>query len=463
MQDSRADAIVALATAPLAAERAVLRLSVPDMRQVAEAAQAHPSLRGLFAFDLAARGVIERSFDWADGLLVAVQLWNFPGPRSATGEDLLEFHLLGSLPIVRAFEAALLEVEGVRAAEPGEFTRRAFLSGVLDLTQAEAVQALVQSQDAAEALAAAALLTGALAGDLQVARDALTDAMVQIEAGLDFEEGDSQDLQPGEIEATLATAKEAIARGQAEEQGRSARTHGRFRIGLIGEPNAGKTALFRRLTGATAIVADEQGTTRDRLEAPWAHEGHEGPEWWLADGPGRSVEALDARDSAAQDRARHFDHFDLVLEVVDASDPHADLLACRMVATPCCVLFAKSDRPRAIADAVVRRAAERGSVLWISAEKDQGLDALRREVAAVADLQARDRRAAARASVRHQQALRRAAEAVDAAGKWDAVGGHQDLVAEELRNAMGAIAELVGEFTPEDLLDQLFSSFCVGK
>ena len=93
---------MALATAPLAAERAVLRLSVPDMRQVAEAAQAHPSLRGLFAFDLAARGVIERSFDWADGLLVAVQLWNFPGPRSATGEDLLEFHLLGSLPIVRA-------------------------------------------------------------------------------------------------------------------------------------------------------------------------------------------------------------------------------------------------------------------------------------------------------------------------------------------------------------------------
>lgn len=462
MSGSRSDAIVALATAPLAAERAILRLSAPDLARVAEEAQSAESLRGLFPQPLGARGVSEGRFDWLGALPVPVSAWVFPGPRSATGEDLIEFHLVGSLPVVRALEAALLALPSVRAAEPGEFTRRAFLSGVLDLTQAEAVQTLVQSQDAAEARAAAALLTGALAGDLQQARDALADAMVQIEAGLDFEEGDSQDLQPGEIEATLGSAREAIARGRAEELSRAARAEGRFRIGLIGAPNAGKTALFARLTGAQALVADERGTTRDRLEAAWEHPGQEGATWWLADGPGRDTDAADARDAAAQERARAADHFDLVLDVVDASDPEADLPE-RTPATPACVLFTKADLPRAVPEAVVQRAQARGPVLWISTRDDLGLAALEALVAEQEAQQSQDRRAAARASVRHQEALRRAAEAVEAAAALDAVGGHQDLVAEELRNAMRAIAELVGEFTPEDLLDQLFSSFCVGK
>ena len=272
MSGSRADAIVALATAPLAAERAVLRLSAPDLARIAQQAASQVSLAALFPDRLDERAVCEVQFRWLGELEVPVSAWVFPGPRSATGEDLIEFHLAGSLPVVRALERALLALDGVRAAEAGEFTRRAFLAGVLDLTQAEAVQALVQAQDADEARAAAALLTGALAADLQQARDALVEAMVQIEAGLDFEEGDSQDLQPGEIEATLASAREAIARGRSDERSRSARREGRFRIGLIGAPNAGKTALYTRLTGAQALVADERGTTRDRLEAAWPRE-----------------------------------------------------------------------------------------------------------------------------------------------------------------------------------------------
>lgn len=462
MIGSRADAIVALATAPLAAERAILRLSAPRLDQVAAAARAVPCLRSVFPDTLGLRMVSEQCFEWVEGVSVPVSTWVFPGPRSATGEDLIEFHLLGSMPIVRALEQALLELEGVRGAEPGEFTRRAFLHGVLDLTQAEAVQTLVQSQDAAEARAATALLTGALADDLQQARDALRHAMVQIEAGLDFEEGDSQDLQPGEIEATLAEARAALSRGRTEGRTRAVRSESRFLVGLIGAPNAGKTALFTRLTGSEALIADERGTTRDRLEAIWPSNVGQGPAWWLADGPGRSISAADPRDHAAQARARAADHFDLVLELVDASDPQA-VLPERTPATPSCVLFTKIDRPRAVAESVVREAADRGPVVWVSAESGQGLDALEDLVAALAAEQSRDRRAAARASVRHQAALRQAAEAVEAAAALDAIGGHQDLVAEELRKAMGAIAELVGEFTPEDLLDQLFSSFCVGK
>lgn len=462
MNGSRADAIVALATAPLAAERAILRLSAPDLSRIARQAASHASLGELFPDLLRERAVREVQFRWLGELEVPVAAWVFPGPRSATGEDLIEFHLSGSLPIVRALEQALLELDGVRSAEAGEFTRRAFLAGVLDLTQAEAVQTLVQAQDAEEARAAAALLTGALAADLQQARDALAEAMVQIEAGLDFEEGDSQDLQPGEIEATLVRAREAIARGRSDERSRSVRSEGRFRIGLIGAPNAGKTALYTLLTGAQALVADERGTTRDRLEAVWQRDSGTGPTWWLADGPGRGPQASDARDAAAQARARSADQFDLVLEIVDASDPDADLPE-RTPATPSCVVFTKSDRTRAVAESVVQRAQTRGPVIWVSTLNERGLDQLEARIAEQEEFQGRDRRAAARASVRHQEALRRAGEAVEAAAALDAVGGHQDLVAEELRNAMGAVAELVGEFTPEDLLDQLFSSFCVGK
>lgn len=459
MQASRRDAIVALATPPLAAERAVLRLSGPTLLEL------DPSLlpRGLASVWTAERGVHAFEWEWLPGLSLPGQAWIFPGPHSATGEDVVELHLLGSLPTVRALEAELLGLAGIRAAQAGEFTRRAFLNGVLDLTQAEAVLRLVQSRDAAEARAAAAVLAGALGSELFQARTALAEAMVQIEAGLDFEEGDSQDLQPGEIEGHLEQAAAALRRGQSGELDRTVRESGVFRIGLIGAPNAGKTALYSRLTGSTALVADERGTTRDRLESEWQREAAgDGPRYLLADGPGRSQLPSDARDAAAQQRAQQADRFDLIWYVVDASDAQAELAA-PIPATPALVVFAKADLARAIPESVLRQAEARGPVLWVSSADGSGIDALETATQAAEQALSADRASGALASQRHQAALKSALEAVEAAAALDALGGHQDLVAEELRRALGAIAELVGEFTPEDLLDQLFSSFCVGK
>ncbi len=459
MQASRRDAIVALATPPLAAERAVLRLSGPALLAL------EPSSlpQGLVAIWAAERGVHRFCWEWLPGLRLPGEAWVFPGPRSATGEDVVELHLLGSLPVVRALESALLRVPGIRAAQAGEFTRRAFLNGVLDLTQAEAVLRLVQSRDAAEARAAAAVLAGALGGALQQARVALAEAMVQIEAGLDFEEGDSQDLQPGEIEAHLEQAAAALRSGLTGEQERVARESGVFRIGLVGAPNAGKTALYSRLSGARALVADERGTTRDRLEAAWQRGASEiGPSYLLADGPGRSVRPRDARDAAAQQRARQADQFDLIWYVLDSSDPQAELPE-PIPATPGLVVLAKQDRQRRISASTLRLAEARGPVIWVSSLDGSGLDELEKATQAAEQSLSADRAAGARASQRHQAALHTGLEAVEAAAALDALGGHQDLVAEELRRALAAIAELVGEFTPEDLLDQLFSSFCVGK
>jgi tRNA modification GTPase len=459
MRDSRRDAIVALATPPLAAERAVLRLSGPTLLKL------DPCLlpRGLAPAWAAERGVHAFVWEWLPGLSLPGEAWVFPGPHSATGEDVIELHLLGSLPTVRALESELLQVAGIRAALAGEFTRRAFLNGVLDLTQAEAVLRLVQSRDAAEARAAAAVLAGALGVELEQARAALAEAMVQIEAGLDFEEGDSQDLQPGEIEEHLVQAAAALRRGQSGEQERAVRETGVFRIGLVGAPNAGKTALFSRLTGSSALVADERGTTRDRLEAEWRREtSGDGPRYLLADGPGRSLQPSDARDAAAQSRARQADRFDLVWYLIDAADPQAEL-AEPVPATAAVVVFAKVDLARAIPESLYRQAEARGPVVWVSSSEGTGVDELERATQAAELALSADRASGARASQRHQAALQAALEAVDAAAAFDALGGHQDLVAEELRRALGAISELVGEFTPEDLLDQLFSSFCVGK
>lgn len=459
MQDSRRDTIVALATPPLAAQRAVLRLSGPEFLST----QLPKSPGKLAELANCQRGLNRCTWEWLPGVEVPIDAWVFTGPHSATGEDVLELHLPGSLPMVRALEAELLAQPGLRAAQPGEFTRRAFLNGVLDLTQAEAVLGLVHARDAAEARAAAAVLSGALGEELQTARTALAEAMVQIEAGLDFEEGDSQDLQPGEIEHHLERARAALQRGQEGERERAVRERGVFRIGLLGAPNAGKSALYARLTGASVLVAEEKGTTRDRLEATWPVDGLEGAaRVLLADGPGRAATASDARDAAAQRRAVQSDRFDLVWYLVDSADANAQLPEA-LASAPAWVLCTKSDRPRAIASSVLQEAEQRGPVYWISSVDGRGLADLERAAIAAEQAHSVDRAAGARASQRHQQALRVALEAVEAAAALDAVGGHQDLVAEELRRALFAIAELVGEFTPEDLLDQLFSSFCIGK
>jgi tRNA modification GTPase len=170
----------------------------------------------------------------------------------------------------------------------------------------------------------------------------------------------------------------------------------------------------------------------------------------------------DARDAAAQQRARQADRFDLIWYVVDSADPQAELPEA-VLATPAVVVLTKRDQQRRISDATLQRAASRGPVVWVSSLDGSGIEELESVTQAAEQALSGDRAAGARASQRHQAALQTGLEAVEAAAVLDGLGGHQDLVAEELRRALAAIAELVGEFTPEDLLDQLFSSFCVGK
>jgi tRNA modification GTPase len=469
MGANRADCILALATPVGQAERAVLRLSGPRLHQAA--AEFLPT--GL-PIPRGRREAQSGVWHWLSGCPVGVELLYFPGPNSATGEDVIELHLPGNAILIDALTTHFLSL-GVRQAEAGEFTRRAFLNGRLDLAQAEAVLDLVQARGANQARAAATILAGSLGRELQIAQNALTVAMVQVEAGLDFEEGDSQDLQPGEIAGLLQTAQAALRSGLKGEQARAFRHGENWHIGLIGAPNAGKTSLFQALTQSQGIISNQAGTTRDRLEAPWIPTGlaTEVP-WILADGPGIGGTPVDSRDQVARQRAQA-DVFDLIWVVIDASDPQA-VLPPLPTGVPKLVLFQKSDLPRAVSEQVIQQAQEQGPILWLSTQAVgsdfaagagctalPGFDELASLTQAEYARAAHEHGATLRSVQRHQNALGQALAAVDQAAAMNQAGGAQDLIAEELRKSLLALAELVGGFGPEELLDLIFSSFCVGK
>ena len=445
------DPIVALATPFAPAARAVLRLSGAQLLERADALlpEGCPRPRGR-------REARAGRCRWGEGGEVEVDLLVFPGPGSATGEDVLELHLPGSMPVVTALLDGLV-ARGARRAEAGEFTRRAFLNGRLDLTQAEAVLALVSARDAAEAQAATALLGGALGAGMQRTRDALAAALVEVEAGLDFEEGDSQDLRPGDIEQHLREAEGELRSGLEDRAHDLEAQEAVLRIGLYGPPNAGKTALVAALTGDDGLVSAQPGTTRDWREVAWstAWDGHAVQ---LVDGPGLGATATDPRDRAARRHAvAHLPRIDLWWRCEDPSAVDPALVA--PSAGPTLQVWTKAD----LGGGVPASAPGAGATVRVSAQSGAGLAELGEASRAALAEQAARRGAVRAGSVRHQAALREALEAVARAQFLVHAGGPQDLVAEELRCALQALAGLVGAYTPEDLLDRLFASFCVGK
>lgn len=450
---SRRDWIVAPATPAGPSERAVLRLSGPGLLDgaVALLPAGCPLPRGR-------REARAGRVEWTAGARLPATLLVFPAPGSATGEDVLELHLPGSAPVVSAVLARCL-AGGARLAEPGEFTRRAFLNGRLDLTAAEAVLEVVGARSRAGVRAAGAALSGRLGAELQAARDALADALAEIEAGLDFEEGDAADLRPAEIDGLLARARTALRQADRGEAARPAPASG-WRIGLTGRPNAGKTSLFARLTGATALVSAEPGTTRDRLEAVWRPPGGD-EAWTLADGPGMGGPARDPRDAAARRRATG-EEFDLWWLVVDASDPAARCPE-RPEGAPSLVVWTKSDVARAVGEAEVARAADRGPSVWVSARSGAGLAELAHATGHGLAGAAEAREARAWVGERHRAALRTSLAALERAERLHGTRAPSELLAEELRAALVPLGELVGELTPEDLLDRVFARFCIGK
>jgi tRNA modification GTPase len=444
MQPDPNDTIVALSSAPGPGGRAVVRLSGAEAFRIT-----NTILQSIPPPDFTERSVHEggiRLPGITQPLPAMLLLW--PQPATYTGQDMVELHVLSSPPLVELLIAELLKA-GARAAQPGEFTMRAFLAGKLDLTRAEAVLAVIEAGDRDELKQALAQLAGGMARPLQELRDDLLNLLADVEAGLDFAEEDIHFVQQDDLLMRLGKALAFITLLGKQIDQRS--VGGRpLRVVLAGKPNAGKSSLFNALAGrAAALVSSEPGTTRDYLVHRLDLGGVivelvDTAGWQKKNGHIETQAQLLSKEQA--ERA------DLVLLCLDATkerdDQQKELL--EQQRPPVLGVATKCDLAKPPADLVMTSVVER-----------TGIAELRKVLADRARAQARPALAPSLSRCRHHvdaclEHLRRA----------HAVVLHNDppeVFALELRGALEQPGEMVGAVYTDDLLDRIFSRFCIGK
>ncbi len=446
-----ADTIAAIATPPGRGGLGVVRLSGPAALVLAER--------------LLGRRLEPRRASWAEfrdsagALLDHVVATFFPGPRSATGEDVVEIAAHGSPVLLQALlEAAL--AAGARLADPGEYTRRAFLNGRIDLAQAEAIADLIAAHTLHQARSAARQMGGSVARLLRPAHERLTHLIARLEAGIDFAEDDVTVLADdalaaaiGGVEAELQTLAAGFEHARALREG--------LTVALVGRPNVGKSSLFNRLLERErAIVTAEPGTTRDLVEdsLDW-----DGLAVRLRDTAGIRPPAGEAERLGIERSWQAAADADFVLAVCDASQPPGPedrALLDRLQALPRALLVRnKADLPPAPAwDAPEWNGAV--TPLVVSARTGAGLDALRRAVRAAA-LPPAGAESDAITNLRH---ARQIALARDHLARAAAAAGvpHEALLV-DLYEALHALDAITGQTTVEDILGVIFSTFCIGK
>lgn len=392
------------------------------------------------------------------------QAWTFRGPRSYTGQDVVELVLPGSPPLLRAL-CLELERAGARLARPGELTRRAWLAGKLDLEQVEAVLALTTSEDEREARAALRALEGGLTPRVDAQKEALLQLLAHLEAAIDFSE-EELDLR---ADAALARDLTAVQTALGELGAVRPAARGLPRVVLRGAANAGKSTLFNALVGReAALVSERAGTTRDALSGRWRLPGGEEVELLDTagllpeDAPGAGDELERAAGAAAAEAAAGAD---LVLFLADGAEAGRARAAWEACPRPRLRVLTKRDLapaggwpdPAAPAD---------GPGLQVSARSGAGLAELARAVSeALLGASAAAPGTDLLASVRQTALLRQAQQALERARATleGADPARAELAALEVREALDALGGLTGEVGCEDLLERLFARFCVGK
>jgi tRNA modification GTPase len=443
------DTIAALATAPGRAALAIVRLSGPHTADI---------LWSLTGVAIKARRASVRRLAYGGAPIdEALVLW-MPGPNSYSGEDMAELQLHGGPGVVGAALEAVTAL-GARLALPGEFTRRAFANGRMDLAQAEAVADLVEAETASQARQALGQLDGALSRRYEAWREGLVEILAFLEAAIDFPD---EDL-PAEVAAQarplldvlLAELETALVDA---ERGRRVRDG--LRVALIGAPNAGKSSLLNALVGRNAaIVAPTPGTTRDVIEQPLVLAGYQ---LLLADTAGlrESDEEIEAEGIR---RARAWaEEADLRILVVDGSLDSGDWVEARLEARPgdLC-LINKIDVGQGEATTAADGWAEIAGLdmLRVSLRENPGLVRRWLEAKAVEMLSGSDFPSATR--LRHKERLLEARDRLRAATA--ALDDGAELAAEDVRLAARALERVTGRVGAEEVLGRVFSSFCIGK
>jgi tRNA modification GTPase len=451
---SSSDTIFALSSGPPPAAVAVIRISGPNARFGLETLiRRLPQPR---------RASLAKLRDPATGAVLdeGLALW-FPGPRSETGEDMVELHLHGGRAVIAATLAALARLDGFRPAGPGEFTRRALENGRMDLTAVEGLADLIFAETEAQRRQAVRQLQGALGERVEDWRKRLIDSMAMVEARIDF--SDEADVPEDLLAPALATAqalREEI-RGALADDRRGERLRDGLTIAIAGPPNAGESSLLNRIARReAAIVSPYPGTTRDVIEVHLDLDGYPATVLDTAGirDPEDPVEQEGVRRALARAHAA-----DLVLWVVDAGledqaaqlPPNGDPSAVWMIRNKI-DLFPAESKSAVAPDRSGRR------TFAISAQTGGGIDVL---LVALAEHAAEvfvlgEPSIVTRA--RHRAALTETVEALDRAIAQGA-RGQEDLLAEELRLAARRLGRITGRVDVEDILDVIFRDFCIGK
>ncbi len=442
------ETICAVASAPVGAANGIVRVSGSDAVKIlqsvlAEPLDVPPRAARRFAIELplpAPLGVVSG----------AALVW--PTHRSYTGQPAVELHLPGCLPLLDAAVETLVAA-GARPARPGEFTLRAFLAGRLDLTQAEAVLGVIDANDQRSLEQALEQLAGGLSAPLSHLRGRLLDLLSHLEAGLDFVEEDIEFISEAELNEALDDALQqlTIIRSQMTDRSSSADLP---LVVLRGRPNAGKSRLMNALAGnQAAIVADVAGTTRDPVHANAKFGSH-------------LVRLADT--AGIEDGRNDIEH------LAQTAGHDADQRA--TVRLVCWDSLDGPPPPSTAAPATLQVLTkvdllddERSSSVlpdWLATSSltGQGIARLRQAIAAkLDDTLHRDTGSVAGTAARCSASLDQAIEAIQQARAVSETGGGQELVAAEMRIALTALGEVTGEIYTDDILDRIFSRFCIGK
>ncbi|MFP4638834.1 MAG: tRNA uridine-5-carboxymethylaminomethyl(34) synthesis GTPase MnmE [Guyparkeria sp.] len=449
MTEPKVDTICAVATAAGRAGVGVVRLSGPDAR---------PIIGQLSGLDPSPRhahyATLRRSADGSvldDGIVLF-----FPGPHSYTGEDVVEWQGHGN-PVL--LDEAVREMihAGARMARPGEFTERAFLNGRMDLAQAEAVADLIEAGSAQAANAARRSLTGVFSRRIDTFVDHLVQLRMYIEAALDFPEEEIDFLSDTRLRDQLDALRAELADLLART-GEGVRLREGMQLVIVGQPNAGKSSLLNQMAGESrAIVTEIAGTTRDVLRAEINIDGL----------PVHVIDTAGLRDSddpIEQEGIRRawaeIEQADLVLLLIDGTRGRTtadEQTLARLPDKPLLTVINKID----LTGEPPSESAEDG-VLRLSARSGEGVDALRRELRHMAGVTERSEDPFI-ARRRHLDALEQAQSSLDEARQALVVLGAGELAAESLRQAQESMEIITGRFTADDLLGEIFGSFCIGK
>ena len=384
----------------------------------------------------------------------------WPTSRSYTRQPTVELHTFGSVPILEAIVEAVTR-SGARVAEPGEFTLRAFLAGRLDLTQAEAVLGVIDARNQQSLDTALAQLSGGLAGPLASIRGGLLDLLAHLEAGLDFVDDDIEFITAAELQAELSRAAESIAQLAVQMESRST-ADSLFRVAILGWPNVGKSSLLNALAGnEAALVSPTAGATRDYVACRLEHDGFR---YDLIDTAGvRTALDLDLLERSAQIVTRHqMETSHVQLLCLDTTRPPNSWELAQLAAPSDSRIVVGTKHDQQLPSAPLPWPSHTNAIP-VSSVTGFGLDRLRTEISQCLARCDTESSVVAGTAARCRESLAQAANALDLALEASRQNLGEELVAADLRIALEEIGKVAGVVYTDDVLDRVFSRFCIGK